>query len=66
MGFILLLFIDSVNRRKEIKRGGGDKNLMFKCKAKGRKKDIQFQILMSFRIEQLSFLPCIHHQLLSL
>ena len=44
----------------------GDENLMFKCKMKGRKKEIQFQIFAGCRIDQISFLPCIHQHFLSL
>ena len=45
---------------------GKVRNLMFKCKMKGRKKEIQFQIFAGCRIDQISFLPCIHQHLLSL
>ena len=54
---------------KKKRRGVGERvwwYLIFKGKMKGGKKDIQFQILKGFRIDQISFLPCIYHHLLSL
>jgi len=59
------LFLMSTHDNDSEKEGD-KRNLIFKCKMKGREKDIQFQRLAGCGIDQISFLPCIHKHLLSL